>query len=54
MAQDRKPTTWSELEALWNDQLARLDAILCGRAYCETKGQIAEWQKWAFYSTKEQ
>ena len=45
------PTSTTELDMLFDQYLAMADAILAKREFSPTKGNVAEWQRWAFYAT---
>ena len=50
---DLTPTSTTELDMLFDQYLAMADAILAKREFSNTKTEVAEWQRWAFYMTRE-
>ena len=51
---DLTPTSTAELDMLFDQYLAMADAILAKREFSNIHGDVAEWQRWAFYTTTEE
>ena len=51
MRRDLTPTSTSELDMLFDQYLAMGQALLDKREFSYTKGNVAEWMKWAYYTT---
>ena len=50
---DLTPTSTAELDILFQQYMAMVEALLAGREFSYTHGNVAEWQRWAFYATRE-
>ena len=47
------PSTREELDLLFDQYRAMLDAILNDWQFSYINGPVAEWQRWAFYANQE-
>ena len=53
MTRNLTPTSTAELDILFQQYMAMVEAMLAGREFSYVHGNVAEWQRWAFYATEE-